>query len=161
MGFLQKLFGKAAEPSAPMVQEMPEELPCLPEGEGIVLPIDRVEAMLDEMAEQFPPELFDELNGGVNLLEQAVPDPEFPEGEMYILGEFCDDLLGRYINLYYGSFAALAKQEGWTEEIWREELSITLSHELTHHMESRGGLHALDDRDAEELARWREEFDRR
>ena len=161
MGFLQKLFGKAAEPSAPMVQEMPEELPCLPKGEGIVLPIDRVEQMLDEMAEQFPPELFDELNGGVNLLEQAVPDPEFPEGEMYILGEFCDDLLGRYINLYYGSFAALAKQEGWTEEIWREELSITLSHELTHHMESRGGLHALDDRDAEELARWREEFDRK
>ena len=161
MGFLQKLFGKAAEPAEKAPAEPPEELPCLPEGEGIVLPIDRVEQMLDELAEQFPPELFDELNGGVNLLEQAVPDPEFPEGEMYILGEFCDDLLGRYINLYYGSFAALAKQEGWTEEIWREELSITLSHELTHHMESRGGLHALDDRDAEELARWREEFDRR
>ena len=161
MGFMQKLFGKAAEPAEKAPAVPPEELPCLPEGEGIVLPIDRVEQMLDEMAEQFPPELFDELNGGVNLLEQAVPDPEFPEGEMYILGEFCDDLLGRYINLYYGSFAALAKQEGWTEEIWREELSITLSHELTHHMESRGGLHALDDRDAEELARWREEFDRK
>ena len=123
--------------------------------------IDEAEAYLNEVAETFPAVLFEELNGGVNLLEQAVPDPEFPEGEMYILGEFCDDLLGRYINLYYGSFAALAKQEGWTEEIWREELSITLSHELTHHMESRGGLHALDDRDAEELARWREEFDRK
>ena len=158
MGFLQKLFGKAAEPAAETLQELPEELPCLPEGEGIVLTIDRVEELLDEIAEQFPPELFEELNGGVNLMEQAVPDPEFPEGEMYILGEFCDDLLGRYINLYYGSFAALAKQEGWTEEIWREELGITLSHELTHHMESRGGLHALDDRDAEELARRKEAF---
>lgn len=161
MGFLQKLFGKAAEPAAPMKQEVPKGLPCFPEGEGIVLTIDQVEILLDEMAEQFPPELFDELNGGVNLMEQAVPDPEFPEGEMYILGEFCDDLLGRYINLYYGSFAALARQEGWTEEIWREELLITLSHELTHHMESRGGLHALDDRDAEELARWKEEFDKK
>ena len=39
-----------------------------------------------------------------------------------------------------------------------EELRITLSHELTHHMEARGGLHALDDRDAEELAAWREEY---
>lgn len=158
MGIFQKLFGKAAESAEKAPVEAPEELPLLPEGEGIVLTIDRVEALLDEMAEQFPPELFEELNGGVNLLEQEVPDPEFPEGEMYILGEFCDDLLGRYINLYYGSFAALAKQEGWTEEIWREELGITLSHELTHHMESRGGLHALDDRDAEELAQWREEL---
>lgn len=158
MGIFQKLFGKAAESAEKAPVELPEELPLLPEGEGIVLTIDRVETLLDEIAEQFPPELFEELNGGVNLLEQEVPDPEFPEGEMYILGEFCDDLLGRYINLYYGSFAALAKQEGWTEEIWREELGITLSHELTHHMESRGGLHALDDRDAEELAQWREEL---
>ena len=39
-----------------------------------------------------------------------------------------------------------------------EELRITLSHELTHHMERRGGLHALDDWDAEELARWRAEY---
>ncbi len=124
------------------------------------LTMDRVGDILDGMAEEFPPALFDELNGGVNLLEQALPDPEFPEGEMYILGEFCNDLLGRYINLYYGSFAALAEREEWTEEDWREELWTTLSHELTHHMESRGGLHALDDADAEELQRWRAEYGR-
>ena len=124
----------------------------------MLLTMDRVGDILDGMAEEFPPALFDELNGGVNLLEQALPDPEFPEGEMYILGEFCNDLLGRYINLYYGSFAALAEREEWTEEDWREELWTTLSHELTHHMESRGGLHALDDADAEELQRWRVEY---
>ena len=122
------------------------------------LTIDQVEETLDEIAERFPPALFDGLNGGVNLMEDAVPDPEFPEGEMYILGEYCDDCLGRYINLYYGSFAALAEREKWDEQVWREELRITLSHELTHHMEARGGLHALDDRDAEELAAWREEY---
>ncbi|MDD5931726.1 MAG: metallopeptidase family protein [Oscillospiraceae bacterium] len=126
----------------------------------MLLTMDRVGDILDGMAEEFPPALFDELNGGVNLLEQALPDPEFPEGEMYILGEFCNDLLGRYINLYYGSFAALAEREEWTEEDWREELWTTLSHELTHHMESRGGLHALDDADAEELQRWRAEYGR-
>ena len=120
--------------------------------------IDRVGDVLDEIAEGFPPALFEELNGGVNLLEDTVPDPEFPEGEMYILGEFCEDLLGCYINLYYGSFAALAQQENWDEETWRSELRITLSHELTHHMESRSGLHALDDKDAEELRQFREEY---
>ena len=120
--------------------------------------IDEVNDLLDEMAEGFPAALFDGLNGGVNLLEEAVPDEEFPEGEMYILGEYCEDALGRYINLYYGSFAALAEREDWDQQIWEDELYTTLSHELTHHMESRGGLHALDDRDAEELAQWRAEF---
>lgn len=127
----------------------------------MILSIDQVGEILDEMAEEFPAALFEELNGGVNLLETAVEDEEFPAGEMYILGEFCDDLLGRYINLYYGSFAALAEKEDWTEETWREELWTTLSHELTHHMESRSGLHALDDADAEELAAFRKEYEER
>lgn len=124
----------------------------------MLLTIDQVNDLLDGMAAGFPEALFDGLNGGVNLLEDAVPDPEFPAGEMYILGEYCDDLLGRYINLYYGSFSALAEQEDWDRETWEDELRTTLSHELTHHMEARGGLHTLDDRDAEELAAWREEY---
>ena len=33
-----------------------------------------------------------------------------------------------------------------------------LVHELTHHMEGLGGLHALDDQDAAELAQWRQEL---
>ena len=124
----------------------------------MMLTIDEVNDLLDEMAEGFPDALFDGLNGGVNLLEEAVPDEEFPEGELYILGEYCEDALGRYINLYYGSFAALAEREAWDRQTWEDELYTTFSHELTHHMESRGGLHALDDRDAEELAQWREEY---
>lgn len=124
----------------------------------MVLTIDRVNDLLDEMAEEFPEALFDGLNGGVNLLEEAVPDPDFPPGEMYILGEYCHDLLGCYINLYYGSFAALAEKEDWDEDTWADELYTTLSHELTHHMEGRGGLHALDDRDAEELEQYRRDM---
>jgi len=124
----------------------------------MVLSFDQAGELLDQLAEPFPEALFEGLNGGVNLLEDTVPDTEFPEGEMYILGEYCDDLLGRYINLYYGSFAALAEREDWTAENWTAELRQTLSHELTHHMEARGGLHALDDRDAAELAAWREEY---
>ena len=123
----------------------------------MVLSIDEANDFLDETAGAFPEALFDGLNGGINLLEEVRPDPEFPDGEMYILGEYCEDMLGRYINLYYGSFAALAEKEDWGRGTWEEELRITLSHELTHHMESRGGLHALDDRDAAELSAWRRE----
>ena len=124
----------------------------------MILTFDQAGDLLDQLAEGFPEALFEELNGGVNLLEDAVPDLEFPEGDMYVMGEFCDNLLGRYINLYYGSFAALAEKEDWTEEDWRAELRQTLSHELTHHMEGRGGLHALDDKDAEEMDTWRKQY---
>ena len=124
----------------------------------MILSIDEVNDILDDFADTIPEALFEGLNGGVNLLEEAVPDPEFPEGEMYILGEYLDDLLGNYINLYYGSFAALAEKEDWDRDVWEQELRTTLSHELTHHMELRGGLHALDDRDAEELEEFRREY---
>ena len=123
----------------------------------MILSFDEVGEILDELAEKIPEPFFAELNGGVLLLPEACPDPENGE-DMFILGEYCVDEMGRYINLYYGSFAALAQQEDWDEETWRSELRITLSHELTHHMESRSGLHALDDADAAELAEFRKEY---
>ena len=124
----------------------------------MVLSVEQAGDLLDTLAESFPEALFDGLNGGVNFQEEAVPDREFPKGQVYILGEYCDDLLGRYINLYYGSFAAMAENEEWTKEDWEEELRQTLSHELTHHMEGRSGLHALDDKDEAEMAAWQEEY---
>lgn len=124
----------------------------------MVLSFEQAGELLDTLAESFPAALFDGLNGGVNLQEEAVPDLEFPGGRVYILGEYCDDLLGRYINLYYGSFAAMAENEDWTETDWEEELRKTLSHELTHHMEGRSGLHALEDKDEAEMTAWREEY---
>ena len=124
------------------------------------LSFDQVGELLDELAEPFPEALFGGLNGGVNLREEVMLDPAFPDREMFVMGDYCDNLLGRYINLYYGSFAAMAEREDWTLEDWRQELRQTLSHELTHHMEGRGGLHALEDRDEEELDAWREQFAR-
>ena len=102
--------------------------PCNP----MMLFFDQAAEALDKMAEEFPEPLFDGLSGGVNLLPDVQTDPELPD--VYILGEYCDDLLGRYINLYYGSFAALAEREDWTQAQWNDELRTTLSHELTHHM---------------------------
>lgn len=123
-----------------------------------VLTFDRVGELLDEMADAFPQALFRDLNGGVNLLPDEVQDPDFPEGDIYVMGEYCDDALGRYVNLYYGSFAALARNEDWTEADWTAELRTTLPHELTHHLEALGGIHGLDDRDAAELEEFRREY---
>ena len=104
---------------------------------------------LEEISQKFPDAFFEELDGGIQLEEQALPDPEFPPGEMYIMGEYCHDMLGRYIVLYYGSFAALARREGWTEEDWEEELYATLAHEFTHHIEGLAGERGLELKDAQ------------
>ena len=122
-----------------------------------MLSFDQVGLLLDDMAEEFPPEFFQELNGGVCLLPEAKPDPEFPPGEMYILGEYCNNMMGRYINLYYGSFAALAEQEDWTEEDWEDELWETFSHEFTHHMEGLAGERGLEIKDEAFLEEYRRE----
>lgn len=124
----------------------------------MVLTFEQAGDLLDEVAEPFPEALFEGLNGGVHLVREAMPDPEIPQADLFIMGEYHEDLLGRYINLYYGSFAVVAEREDWTEEDWRTELRQTLSHELTHHMEGRGGLHALDDKDEAQMNAWRAEY---
>lgn len=122
----------------------------------MILSYEQMGDLLEEIAQEFPEAFFEELDGGIQLEEAALPDPEFPEGEMYIMGEYCHDMLGRYILLYYGSFAALLAEED--EEIWADEIFATVAHEFTHHLEDTAMLHALDDKDAEFLRQALEEF---
>lgn len=126
----------------------------------MLLSFDETGALLDQMAESFPPAFYRDLNGGISLLPEALPDPEFPQEDLYILGEYCNDMMGRYINLYYGSFAALARQEDWSRQDWEEELYATLAHEFTHHMEGLAGLRDLDEKDAAFLASLRAELEK-
>ena len=77
-----------------------------------------------------------------------MPDPEAGE-DVYIMGEYCVDELGRYINIYYGSFAALLFDE--PKHVWEDELRITLRHELTHHVEGLAGERSLEYKDSAQL----------
>ena len=121
----------------------------------MMLTIDEVYDILDELAEEIPPALFDSLNGGILLLEDEVADPEAGE-DIFVMGEYCWDELGRYINLYYGSFAAVLAEE--PREVWVEELRTTLRHELTHHVEGLAGDRSLEYRDMEELAAFQSDW---
>lgn len=121
----------------------------------MILSFDRAGALLDEMAEGFPPEFYADLNGGILLLPEEKPDPEYPD--LYIMGEFCNDQMGRYINLYYGSFVALAGSEDWSEEDWEDELYGTLAHEFTHHIEGLAGERGLEIKDEDFLEEYRQE----
>ena len=116
-----------------------------------MLSFDQVGDLLDQMAEEFPEEFYADLNGGISLLPDALDDPSLPPGEMHILGEYHNDQMGRYITLYYGSFAALAQEEDWTVEDWKRELHDTLAHEFTHHIEGLAGERGLEIKDQLEL----------
>ena len=122
-----------------------------------ILTFDQVGDLLDELAEEFPPEFYEDLNGGISLLPEAMPDPDYPEENLFIMGEYCNDQMGRYINLYYGSFLALAQQERWTREDWEDELYDTLAHEFTHHIEGLAGERGLEIRDELEMEQYRAE----
>lgn len=115
----------------------------------MILSIDEVNDILDEVYEEFPEELFQSLNGGVLLLEDEKPDPEAGE-DVYIMGEYCWDEMGRYINIYYGSFVALLSHE--PRKVWVDELYDTLRHELTHHVEGLAGERSLEYKDYAKLA---------
>lgn len=117
---------------------------------------DQMGDWLEEIVREFPEAFFEELDGGIQLEQRELADPDFPPGEMYIMGEYVHDMLGRYILLYYGSFAALLAGED--EETWREEIFATVAHEFTHHLEETAGLHALDDKDMEFLREAMEEY---
>ena len=121
----------------------------------MILSFDQVGDLLDEMAEEFPEEFYQDLNGGISLLPETVEDPAGED--LYIMGEYCNDMMGRYINLYYGSFAALAQQEDWTEEDWEDELYTTLAHEFTHHVEGLAGERGPEIKDELELEQYRRE----
>ena len=120
----------------------------------MLLSFDEVGEILDDLAEKIPEPFYQDLNGGILLLPEAMPDPENGP-DLYILGEYCVDEMGRYINIYYGSFAALYADE--PRETWVEELNTTLRHEFTHHVEGLAGERSLEYKDSAQLAQFQAE----
>ena len=82
-----------------------------------------------------PPMLLEQLNGGIRLIKELKEDDE--ESDYYILGEYVEDNLGAYINLYYGSFMHFYGDQ--SDKKMKEEILSTIKHELTHHIESLTG----------------------
>jgi hypothetical protein len=119
-----------------------------------MITIEEAEIMLDELAAELPEQFYKELNGGILLLPDRKLSPEAVNGDLYTLGEYCCSYsMGRYINIYYGSFAALYGNLS-PEEI-KAELRATLRHEFTHHLESLAGEKDLEEDDERQLAQYR------
>ena len=115
-----------------------------------MISIEDTQDILEEIAEGLPEIFFEQLNGGILLLPEAKRSPEALEDDLYILGEYCEDpIMGRYINIYYGSFEKLFA--GRSPRYIKKELRETLLHEFTHHLESLAGERDLEIEDEWEL----------
>ena len=111
-----------------------------------MLSYEEAAIVLDELADELPQGIFEKLNGGVSFVEKAVTS----EDGRYTLGTYFRNEMGRYIELYYGSFVELYGD--MDDEVFRRRLKNTLHHELTHHIESMAGDRSLehwDDRQSE------------
>ena len=118
-----------------------------------MLTFEEVGEILDVIADELPRELFRDLNGGILLLPEACQDSGDSAHDLYTMGEYVYDEMGRYIVIYYGSFAALYKDS--PPEKLRKELKETLIHEFTHHIESLAGECGLEVKDELDMARLR------
>ena len=58
--------------------------------------------VLDEAVDELPTEIFRELNGGVNLVRRQERD----ENGLLVMGTYNVNQMGRYVEIYYGSFRA-------------------------------------------------------
>ena len=111
--------------------------------------IDEVNEILDEIAAELPPEVFNELNGGVSLLPEIKRSESAPDGGLYTLGEYHRDQMGRYIVIYFGSVQIVHGRD--TREQLHANLKKLLAHELTHHLESLAGERDLEIEDERRL----------
>lgn len=108
--------------------------------------LETAERLLNEEAEKLPPEIYRELNGGVNLL----PDVRRDADGLYTLGLYHCNTMGRYIELFYGSFRAVYPDAD--ETALQQALGETLRHELTHHLENLAGDRSLEKWDEQHRA---------
>ena len=87
--------------------------------------------------EKIPSALMNELNLGVIIMEETKTEDDY-----YIMGEYINDDLGKYIVLYYGSFNEILEDET-DKNKWQDEILSTIKHELTHHVEALSGEEKL------------------
>ncbi|MDD6225426.1 MAG: metallopeptidase family protein [bacterium] len=97
--------------------------------------------MLDDIVDEMPRELFRELNGGVILMPQSKLHPCAVNNDLYILGEYRRDNLGKYIAVFYGSVATV--YGNLPKEEIRTHLTKIMHHEVRHHNEYLAGCDDL------------------
>lgn len=112
--------------------------------------IEEVQIILDEIAEDLPPEIFKDLNGGIILLDKVKIHDKSIDDDLYVMGEYrYERISGRYIVIYYGSIEKL--YGNLSRKKLKKKLSEIVKHEFIHHLESLAGEKTLELEDEDML----------
>ncbi len=115
--------------------------------------IEEVQIILDEIAEELPPEIYKDLNGGIILLPQAKLHKKSVDNDLYVMGEYhYERISGRYIVVYYGSVEKL--YGSLSRNRLKNKLRAVIKHEFVHHLESMAGERDLEIEDERNLAKY-------
>ncbi len=118
-----------------------------------MLSIDEFTEQMDKISEELPEEFYKELNGGIVILPDIRQSPYAVADDLYILGSYNSNTsMGRYIEIYYGSFKKIFS--GMTEDALIERMRDILYHEFTHHIESLAGEKGLEIKDEEQIKKY-------
>lgn len=115
--------------------------------------IEEVQIILDEIAEELPPEIYKDLNGGIILLPQVKFHKKSVDNDLYVMGEYRNErILGRYIIVYYGSVERL--YGNLSRNRLKNKLRSVIKHEFIHHLESLAGEKYLEIEDERKLSEY-------
>jgi hypothetical protein len=115
--------------------------------------IEEVQIILDEIAEELPPEIYKDLNGGIILLPQVKYHKKSVDNDLYVMGEYRNERIsGRYIIVYYGSVERL--YGNLTRNRLKNKLRSVVKHEFLHHLESLAGEKHLEIEDERKLSEY-------
>ena len=110
--------------------------------------------ILEEISAELPPAFFQELNGGIIMHPEEKRHPESTAPPLWIMGEYSHgSSMGRYINIYYGSFCNVYGNLG--RQAMKKKIRHTVLHEFRHHLESLAGEKDLEIEDAVNLYRYK------
>ncbi len=115
--------------------------------------IEEVQIILDEIAEELPPEIYKDLNGGIILLPQVKFHKKSVDNDLYVMGEYRNErILGRYIIVYYGSVERI--YGNLSRNRLKNKLRSVIKHEFIHHLESLAGEKHLEIEDERKLSEY-------
>jgi len=115
--------------------------------------IEEVQIILDEIAEELPPEIYKDLNGGIILLPQVKFHKKSVDNDLYVMGEYRNERIsGRYIIVYYGSVERI--YGNLPRNKLKNKLRSVVKHEFLHHLESLAGEKHLEIEDERKLSEY-------
>lgn len=105
--------------------------------------------ILDNIADSMPYELYRDLTGGILLLPDVRIHPQAVNNDLYILGLYVINSIGRHIEIFYGSISRV--YGNLSREQITDKLTQILHHEVRHHNEFLAGVDDLCDYDRRQI----------